>query len=118
VTLCNKTGATISFSVAGFDSESERLQWRSKGWWNVDGGACETLGLDIFKKRHLFVYGEGGGGRWQGEYVFCVHPTDGFDLIGDSDCENRDTDLGRELTARSFIHKTSPNGVYTLDFTE
>ena len=112
--FCNKTSNSVSFSIAGFDSAAPRNQWRSKGWWNIDGGECKELSLPEFKNRHIFVYAKGGGGYWKGDYVFCIHPNKAFDLKGDHDCDSR----GDGFVERSFIHRKSRVGSYALDLTE
>jgi len=112
--ICNKTAYDVYFSLAGFDSESPGFQWRSKGWWKVEPAQCNDLSLTEFLTRHLFIHANSSTGSWVGDFWFCVHEKNAFDLKGDSDCDSR----GDGYAARRFIHKTSRVGVYTLNFTD
>jgi len=113
LSVWNKTAYDVFFSLAGFDSESPKFEWRSKGWWKVEPAQCNDLSLSEFLTRHLFIHANSSTGSWVGDFWFCVHSKNAFDLKGDADCDDR----GEGYTPRRFIHKTSRVGVYTLNFT-
>ena len=114
LSACNETEDTVSFSVGGFDSETDGFQWRSEGWWTLDPGECTDYTLSMFHDRHLFIHGDGGGGNWTGEYLFCVNSENAFDAIGAYDCESN----GDGFEQRRFFHKTGSDGDFYVNFVD
>jgi uncharacterized membrane protein len=114
VRACNNTSETIYFAVAGFDTESRGLQWRSKGWYKVEVDDCRDLTFSIFMPQHLFVYANNSSQHtfWTGDFLFCVHETTAFDLKGDRNCAG----FGEGHAVKRFFHRRSGDGSYYVNF--
>jgi len=116
VQICNENSVNIryTFSVAYFDKITD--DWVSKGWWHIDPGKCVTS-IDARHSGKLYIHGRYGlfksgnssdGSFWgdvgdflgdlavigsvtsiSGNYMFCVHPNDAFNVISDTRCASR-----------------------------
>lgn len=83
--ICNQTGELQSIAL-GFKGAED---WSSKGWWNVQPGACATLVPGALTQRYYYYFADSRGGGFQGQdYAFCVGDS-AFEIEGDTDCESR-----------------------------
>lgn len=114
VEICNNSSEKIFFSIAGFDSESDGFQWRSIGWWNLESDECTEMIIDRLLDRHIFVHGQSDTGYWRGEYLFCAHDEEAFDITGAYNCDDR----GYGYEQRRYFHKTSDDGTFYVGFSD
>lgn len=76
--LCNQSGEKVSVAIAYHDKESDN--WVSRGWWNLDDGACVTPLAGSLKNQYYYIYGDGDQHYWRGEHSFCVDNDHKFTL--------------------------------------
>jgi uncharacterized membrane protein len=84
--LCNKTASRVGVAI-GY---KEGSVWTTEGWWNVDGGACETLMPGPLVSRFYYVYATDydRGGIWAGKANMCMRDKM-FTIRGIEDCVAR-----------------------------
>lgn len=112
LSMCNKTDEPIWYVLAGFASETDRLTWRSKGWYKAEAHTCDDIQLPQFLDRHLFLYGyHSNGASWTGDFLFCIDPKERFSLDDAGTCHDKDE--GYET--RRFLHKTSTSGRFYIN---
>ncbi|NOX74804.1 MAG: DUF1036 domain-containing protein [Alphaproteobacteria bacterium] len=88
LSICNKADVQHSFAVAFKDGES----YVSKGWWNIDPGACKTvIGGDLTRRYYYFRAIATGRDFTGAEYAFCTVQAS-FDIVGDENCQSRGYD--------------------------
>jgi uncharacterized membrane protein len=81
--VCNDTdvlaGVAIGYRVA--------TGWVTEGWWNIEGGSCQTLIEGNLQSRYYYLYAEDAqrGGRWTGKINMCV-ASEPFKIVGFEDC--------------------------------
>jgi uncharacterized membrane protein len=81
--LCNKTASRVGVAI-GY---KEGTIWTTEGWWNVNGGACETLMPGPLVSRFYYVYAidYDRGGVWGGKANMCTRDKM-FTIKGIEDC--------------------------------
>jgi uncharacterized membrane protein len=84
--LCNKTASRVGVAI-GY---KEGAGWTTEGWWNVSGGACETLMPGPLISRFYYVYAidYDRGGVWGGKANMCTRDKM-FTIKGIEDCVAR-----------------------------
>jgi len=86
--LCNNTTGRISVALAYTDGQA----WVSEGWWNLKGGACETLLRGPLAAQFYYVYAmDERGGEWKGKAFMCTRDRE-FRIDGREDCFSRGFD--------------------------
>lgn len=88
LTICNDTDVRQSIAVGYKSGEA----WESRGWWNVDPGACTTpVGGDL-KNRYYYYRAEATGRTFvDDDYMFCTERA-AFTISGDKECGARGYD--------------------------
>lgn len=79
VNFCNKTSyQTIYVALAYWDGTG----LRSKGWYSVKSGECNTASVAQNYNGNVYVYAEYNSGEisWPGQYSFCVDPVERFSI--------------------------------------
>lgn len=104
LTICNQYKETI-FAAYGYNNGTD---WVSQGWWQIDPGQCSALISGALTNRYYYVYADTDNGDyyWGGDYMFCIHKPNEFEIIGDTDCHtgffeidtNGQTDITQTLT--------------------
>ncbi len=84
--LCNKTNSRVGVAIGYKDGAG----WNTEGWWNVSGGACETLMPGALVSRFYYVYAidYDRGGIWGGKANMCMRDKM-FTIRGIEDCVAR-----------------------------
>ncbi|MFY0660427.1 MAG: DUF1036 domain-containing protein [Shimia sp.] len=84
--ICNEAGFSQSVAVAYKDGDA----YRSRGWWNLDPGECETPVTGDLKRRFYYVFATARGYEFDPaeQYSFCTELS-GFSIVGDEDCAAR-----------------------------
>jgi uncharacterized membrane protein len=86
--LCNNTTTRVSVAIAYTDSKA----WISEGWWNLAGGACETLLRGPLAAQFYYVYAmDERGGEWKDKAFMCTRDRE-FRIEGREDCYARGFD--------------------------
>ena len=86
--ICNDTDERISTAFAS----PSRGDWRSKGWWILDGGECAIVLSGRLGNRYYYVHGQGDdGGQWTGDHSFCTTQR-AFEILGGRNCRARGYD--------------------------
>ena len=81
--VCNDTGVLAGVAI-GYRVATG---WVTEGWWNIEGGSCQTLIEGNLQSRYYYLYAEDAqrGGRWTGEVNMCV-ASEPFKIVGFEDC--------------------------------
>jgi uncharacterized membrane protein len=85
--VCNSTGYPLTVAV-GYNKDSN---WKSEGWWRIEGGSCQVVISGDLDKRYYYYYAEHKwerGGEWSGKDFFCISRNK-FIINGDTRCEER-----------------------------
>lgn len=88
---CNKTDNVVWAAIA---EPSEEENYKSRGWWKLEPGACSKILKDELQHDHYYVYGAIDGGANDltlsgGDKSFCTNAIT-FDLTNDASCAERD----------------------------
>ncbi|MDF0596645.1 DUF1036 domain-containing protein [Psychromarinibacter halotolerans] len=110
--FCNETEHVQSVAI-GYSGDRD---WMSEGWWNIDPGECSTVVGGNLTKRYYYYRAEVNAGDFAGgTFNFCTTPEE-FEIIGDTNCEQRgyDTEGFREIdtgeTATDFTFTLTGDG--------
>ena len=102
--ICNDTRVVQSVAI-GYKGDED---WVSKGWWNIDPGACAVVVSGELTQRYYYYFADSKEGGFRGQnFNFCVQDA-AFEISGDTDCAQRglNTQGFREIdtgeTARHF----------------
>ena len=108
--VCNKTPSRIDIAVGYKDEEA----WKTEGWWNIAGNACETLlaGPLVSRFYYLYAVDYDHGGEWSGRSFMCTQEKT-FTIKGIDDCLKR----GFERTG-FFEIDTGEQRTWTVQLTE
>ncbi|SMP33770.1 DUF1036 domain-containing protein [Shimia sagamensis] len=100
--ICNEAGFPQSVAVAYKDGDG----YRSRGWWNLDPGECDTPVSGDLKRRYYYVFATATGYAFDPveRYSFCTELS-GFSIVGDEDCEARGYD--KSMFAKIDTGKTA-----------
>ncbi len=81
--VCNSGDAASFTAIAWRDGDD----WTSKGWYRIDPKKCNTLWPGRLDRRYVAYRVEfEGKERVGGELLFCMHPTEGFDMKNSAAC--------------------------------
>ncbi len=82
--VCNRSSNEVWLALV----EGKEGQWRSRGWYRLGTGACQSFLSPELKNRYYYGYAfDIAGHVWGGEFDFCVHPETNFDMPGDERCQ-------------------------------
>ncbi|MEM1409974.1 MAG: DUF1036 domain-containing protein [Pseudomonadota bacterium] len=113
--FCNETDITQTIGI-GFEGDAG---WLSRGWWNIDPGACKVALGEPLEKQYYYYYASVSGGTFQGGgYSFCT-TTEAFEILGDANCEGRgyvtnnfaEIDVGAGATGYRFVLNSETGGI-------
>ncbi|MDE4131924.1 DUF1036 domain-containing protein [Phaeobacter sp. QD34_3] len=83
--ICNDADKSLSVAIGYADGKT----WVSKGWWNIDPGACKTPLSGDLKNRYYYYRANASGSPFaSGDYTFCT-TSSAFTIAGDTECGNR-----------------------------
>ena len=83
--FCNESNESLSLVLG----QIEDTQWVTRGWYNVDVGACKRVATNITGKNYYYMADGNRGSKWAGEYTMCIKEKDAFHIKGFKDCESR-----------------------------
>ena len=88
--LCNMSQSRVGVSLGYRDGQG----WVTEGWWNVKGGACETLLRGELAARYFYIHAVDydRGGDWGGKSLMCTRDKE-FTIRGVENCLSRGFDL-------------------------
>ncbi len=104
-TLCSQYRQTITAAYAYYDGSD----WTSIGWYSVNPSQCTTLYTGSLQSRryfYLYAYADDGS-VWDGEYFFCTHWPNAFQIWGDDDCDVGFLEIDTENFA-DWTHTLTP----------
>jgi uncharacterized membrane protein len=86
LTFCNSYPVRIWTAISFFDAEicpGESGEWRNRGWWGINPGACVRVHSGNVSNVNRFWYFfavADDGARWEGEFKTFVKDPESFDL--------------------------------------
>ncbi len=81
--VCNSNDTAVFAAIAWRDGDD----WSSKGWYRVDAKKCTTPWPARLDRRYIAYRVEADGKEFVGgEFLFCMHPSDGFDMKSNVAC--------------------------------
>ncbi|WP_088622829.1 DUF1036 domain-containing protein [Oceanicola sp. 22II-s10i] len=105
LTFCNDSGRSQSIAIGYKVGES----YLSRGWWNLDPGACKEVLTGDLTQRYYYYRMESRGYSFDGDYAFCAENA-AFRIEGDTACATRGYDERRfrkidtGKTAKTFTY--------------
>jgi uncharacterized membrane protein len=115
LTFCNSHPVRIWTAISFLDPEvcgGEGGNWRNRGWWGIDPGACVTVHSGIVSNVNRYWYYfafSDDGRRWEGDFPTYVKDPEVFDL-----CDGLPTTALQQFGFRQLDIGDSDN--YTLTF--
>jgi uncharacterized membrane protein len=86
--VCNSTGYPLTLALGYYQDGN----WKSEGWWRIDGGACQVVISGDLTNRYYYYYAEHKwerGGEWSGNRDFFCISRNRFIIYGNARCEDR-----------------------------
>lgn len=115
--ICNHSNEPNSVAFGQKEGEA----WVTRGWYNLEQGACKALAKDIGGKTYYF-YAEGTRGSvWAGKYNLCIQAREAFAITGYENCESRNyktagfNQVQVERGARSFTQNLTGGKLSKID---
>ena len=115
LTFCNSHSSRIWTAISFLDPEicgGDGGDWRNRGWWGIDPGACVQVHSGIVSNvnRYWYYFAIGDDGvRWDGAFPTFVKDPEGFDV-----CDGFGTTAEQSYRFRELDIGDSDN--YTLTF--
>lgn len=104
LTLCSQYRQAVYAAYAYYDGSD----WTSIGWYTVNPGQCTTLYTGQLTQQYYYLYAySDDGGVWGGDYKFCTHWPNAFQIWGDDQCDDGffEVDTGN---AADWTHTLTP----------
>lgn len=110
--VCNQSNESVSVAVADIFDEVFDTSEYSKGWWNIEVGACaKPIDEDLSDLDTIYLYADSTHDTWGGGNYFCVDPQDKFNYQDDT-AESKCTGVKRGF--RKLDTGNWKNYTYTL----
>jgi len=85
LTLCNQYRQAVYSAYAYHDG----VDWTSIGWYTVNPGQCTVLYTGPLQNQFYYLYAYADdGAEWAGDYFFCTHWPNAFQIWGDDECQD------------------------------